>query len=373
MTTRSPSPRPDDFAIPDAAAVTGLATPPPDPGTRPDGPPEKHPEPTPGDSAPPHGSVPPGDSDPFGDPLYGLLHTAVADRPLEDVVRLISLLDGSPEHARATADALRAAGIGRPVEDVMRLVTLLAESPRGTGNADEAIRAAAERRPVEDVSRLMELLRRTPLEPHCGQAAVEAAAGRPVEDIAELVGRLVAERARREAPPPDATLPVPVVTAPMPVVAPPAAARTGKGRADPRGPAARTATAALWGARFASLMTFLCGVAHAPRYWTGPSHGVLGATIVVSALCVLLAMALPSRASAFRLLAAAGAFMVTAVLAAGHVLAGRFGLPNAARIQAAVLAPPWIAGALAAAAAIAALAVLLTTLTTANGRHGERR
>ncbi|MFE1585387.1 hypothetical protein ACFW6Q_06800 [Streptomyces sp. NPDC058737] len=127
----------------------------------------------------------------YGDPVGDLVRAAVADRPLEEVVDLITTLEKSPQYAQATIDALRAVGVNRSVEDVTRLVGLLTRPPRHSDSADEAIRAAAECRSVEDVTRLMALLHRTPLEPHCGQEAVRAAAtGRPVEELVELIGRL---------------------------------------------------------------------------------------------------------------------------------------------------------------------------------------
>ncbi|MFD8431942.1 hypothetical protein ACFV1R_30575 [Streptomyces coelicoflavus] len=127
----------------------------------------------------------------YGDPVGDLVRAAVADRPLEEVVDLITTMEQSPQYAQATIDALRAVGVNRSVEDVTRLVGLLTRPPRHSGSADEAIRAAAECRSVEDVTRLMALLHRTPLEPHCGQEAVRAAAtGRPVEELVELIGRL---------------------------------------------------------------------------------------------------------------------------------------------------------------------------------------
>ncbi|MEU4928156.1 hypothetical protein AB0G54_16830 [Streptomyces yokosukanensis] len=149
----------------------------------------------------PHDGVPPDGALPYGDPLPGLVQAAVAHRTVEDVVRLITLLEGSPEHARTTADALHAVGVDRSVEDLARLVTLLTESPRDTASADEAIRIAAERRPLDDVSRLMQLLHSTSVGPYCGQAAVRAVAvSRPVEELHELIGRLAADRTVREAP-----------------------------------------------------------------------------------------------------------------------------------------------------------------------------
>lgn len=109
--------------------------------------------------------------------------------------------------------------------------------------------------------------------------------------------------------------------------------------------------------RGAALLVFLCGAAHAPRFWAGLSHGALGATLVASALCMLLALALPARAAQARLVAATAAAGVTAALAAGQVLGGRFGLPDPTRLWAATLAPPWLAGTAATAAALAALMV----------------
>ncbi|TWV55714.1 insulinase family protein, partial [Streptomyces misionensis] len=116
------------------------------------------------------------------------------------------------------------------------------------------------------------------------------------------------------------------------------------------------------GTQAAAALVFLCGAAHAPRYWAGLSHGLLGATLVASALCMLLGLALPARAAQARLAAAASALVVTTVLGAGQVLGGRFGLPDPARLWAATLAPPWLAGAAAAAAALAALGVVLAVL-----------
>ncbi|MET7689486.1 hypothetical protein ABZT06_16170 [Streptomyces sp. NPDC005483] len=44
----------------------------------------------------------------YGDPVGDLVRAAVTDRPLEDVVHLITLLEQSPEYAQATVAALRA-------------------------------------------------------------------------------------------------------------------------------------------------------------------------------------------------------------------------------------------------------------------------
>ncbi|MGW1052073.1 hypothetical protein [Streptomyces sp. NPDC002521] len=544
MTTRSPTPRPDDAFITSDPGPTGVPSLYPQLLMRPALPVKSFPEapyeslaaPQAGPAAIPElplapdevlqavsdadpghdtplGDVPPDgvladDGLPYGDPLPGLVQAAVANRPVEDVVRLITLLEGSPEHARTTADALRAVGVDRSVEDLARLVTLLTEAPRDTASADEAIRVAAERRPLDDVSRLMQLLHRTSMGPYCGQAAVRAVAvSRPVEELAELIGRLAADRAVRETPlsgPPSAdpsptdllnALPqsgVPVspvtvsafdawaaatasqkarpvedqVAEPRPVedrvaegrpvedrvaearpaehlvtedrpaedrhtedrsagdrpaADPPAkegSAKEGSGRspsaterpamertarnrpaedrsatdrsakqrptmcrsaedglmkarpAKDRDQDGRKSAARLRGARGAALLVLLCGAAHAPRRWAGLSTGILVASVVVTVLWVLMALALPNRAAAARLVAATAAFGVTAALAAGELLGGRFGLPEAPRLWDATLAPSWLAVTAAGVAALAALAVLLGALRPGDARRG---
>ncbi len=393
MTTCSSSPRPDDSVIPPAPAVAPgvltsssyLPTPPVPPL------PVAQPE--------------------YGDPLHGLIHAAVADRPVEDVVRLITLLERSPEPARMTADALRAVAVDRSVEDVTRLVQLLHLSPVEPHCAEAAVRAVAVHRPVEE---LAELIGRLAAERDAGEAEAEPARAEvgPLSATAEPVAvpdpqdraagdRLQAERALAVAGSVHVPAPEGSATAGWAVTEGPATvgrsvaaapvktrrfviqgrARTLWSGAEPsaeRRPAAadragngRTPTACLWAARCAALLVFLCGMAHAPRSWTGLSHGVLGATLLASALCGLLALALTARAAPARLVAATAAVGVTAVLAAGHVLGGRFNLPDPARLRAATLAPPWLAGPMAATAALGALVVLLTSLTMGNAERGN--
>ncbi|MEU2711291.1 hypothetical protein [Streptomyces sp. NPDC007205] len=445
MTTRSPSPRPEDAALipsvpvltPSPQLLTWPATPPepipPSPDeSPPDGPRELSAGTAPAGTAPadtPHDDAPRRGDLPYDDPLQGLVRAAVADRPLEDVVRLVTLLENSPEHPRATADALRAIGVDRPVEDLARLVALLTEPPRDTDSADEVIRAAAARRPLDEVARLVQLLHRASVQPHCGQAALRAAAAnRPVEELAELIARLAADRPGQETllfqtplpetPLPDAPLPgtslretpipEPSPSDPAalasaepasaePVAAEPVAApddtaaatgaRGGPGTDRPvkGGPAngrpvqlrpakgrdldAWSAVAPPWGVRGAALLVFLCGVAHVPRSWPGPSHGVLPAAVLASVLCVLLALALPARSPQTRLVTATAALGVTAALAAGQVLGRWSGGPDPSRPWEATLAPPWLADTAAAVAALAALAVLLGTLVAGNTRR----
>ncbi|WP_406464353.1 hypothetical protein OH768_51305 [Streptomyces sp. NBC_01622] len=107
------------------------------------------------------GPAQPGTEGEYVDPMHSLVHAAVADQPLEEVLHLITLLEQSPKYAQAAVDALRAIGVDRS---------------------------------VEDVTRLMALLHRAPLEPHCGEAAVRAAAGWPVQELVQLIGRLAEDQ-----------------------------------------------------------------------------------------------------------------------------------------------------------------------------------
>ncbi|RAJ63903.1 hypothetical protein K376_00998 [Streptomyces sp. PsTaAH-130] len=394
MTTRSSSTRSDDSLIRPAPVTTGVRARPvrvltrsaPPSGARAEGPPgtasgtsrEAMPasDGVP-DSAP--GSVHAADGR-YDDPLLGLVRTAVTTRPLEDVVRLIALLESSPEHTRTLAEAVRAAGLDRSVADVTRLAALLTRPPRTPAGADAVLRVAAGQRPLDEVGPLLRLLHRTPLEPHCRQTAVEAAAtGRTVGELTELIGRLATDAAADvEADGRVRELPhaAPEREASFAEAPPRRAPRLRLLRLDPvaHGPLAPLPKTAVRHApaelvvRVAALLVFLCGAAHAPRYWAGLSHGLLGATLVASALCMLLGLALPTRAAHARLGAAAAALVVTAGLGAGQVLGGRLGLPDPARLWAATLAPPWLAGAAAAVAALAALAVVLAVLLGVNAR-----
>ncbi|GGU96735.1 hypothetical protein GCM10010260_35430 [Streptomyces filipinensis] len=487
MTTRSPSPRPDDALISSVAGPAHTSSAPAPthpqlltwPAVSPNPTPEVPEEGSPAGPCDPSGGTSQDDAachgdGPYGDPLHGLVRAAVADRPLEDVVRLITLLENSPEYSRATADALRAVGVDRSVEDLARLVALLTEPPRDSGSADEVVRAAAAGRSLDDVARLVQLLYRTSGEPHCGRAAVQAAANRPIEELAELIGRLSADRpdpetllletslrepvshepAWPELSTPGAPLPepphsgpaadppaeplsasaepvcVPTAAEPVSTAAEPASAsaepvsvsvcaepvsvsgepvsasaesvstpddtarvRTGrrgrpgtdraakgrlaKGRPGKPGSAQDgerhgwRSMAPAWGLRGAAVLVFLCGVAHAPRSWTGLAHGALTATVLASALCVLLAVVLPGRSVQARLVTGTVALGVTAALTAQRQLGRWFGLPDPTRPWHTTLAPPWLAATAAAVAAIAVLAVLLGTLVAGTVR-GER-
>ncbi|MEU1056596.1 hypothetical protein ABZ397_29100 [Streptomyces sp. NPDC005876] len=309
-----------------------------------------------------------------GDPAAELVRTAVADRPLEEVVALITALERSPQYARATVDALRAAGVNRSVEDVTRLIGLLTRPPRHADSADEAIRAAAECRSVEDVSRLMELLRRTSLEPHCGQEAVRAAAtGRPVEELVQLIGRLDQERRdhpdrpgdRLERPPAD-----PGDDRGHP--APAAAVRTGQlagafravGRARGAGerggdhrPAARrtVSRAASWTSWCAVAVLAGCGVAFFPLRADGTPARDYGVALALSAFCLALALVMTVR-PAVPVLAAA--VVGPAALAAAKLYAGTAPGSRAAQVMDLTLAPAWGAVPAAVAASLAALTAL---------------
>ncbi|MEU6380723.1 hypothetical protein [Streptomyces sp. NPDC046909] len=292
----------------------------------------------------------------YGDPVDGLVRAAVADRPLEEVAQLITLLEQSPLYARATVDALRAVGVNRSVDDVTRLVVLLTRPPRDAASADEAIRAAAESRPVEDVTRLMALLQQAPLQPHCGQEAVRAAAtGRPVEELVDLIGRLAEER--RGTHPPQAAEPATPVddVDPAPVPA---------GLTGPVRPRSRTAPA--WPGRLTALALLICAVAHFPVHQDGVSVRRYGLVLGLSALCLLLGLLVAARPA---LPVLAGAVLLPAALAASQLYASRFASGRLAGALDLTLAPAWLAGLAAVCAALAALTALVVRLAS----HTPRR
>ncbi|WP_329342693.1 hypothetical protein OG866_40855 [Streptomyces sp. NBC_00663] len=287
----------------------------------------------------------------YGDPVDGLVRAAVADRPLDEVARLITLLEQSPLYARATADALRAVGVHRSVDDVTRLVVLLTRPPRDASGADEAIRAAAESRPVEEVTRLMALLQQAPLEPHCGQEAVRAAAtGRPVEELVELIGRLAEERSGTHPPrpadaaepdgPPQAAAPVAADGTPVP----------GTARARLRG------APPAWLVRLAAVALFLCAVAYFPVHQDGVSLRRYGLVLGLAGLCLLLGLLVTVRPTAAVLTLAV---LVPAALAAAQLYAARFDAGRLSRALDLTLAPAWAAGPAAVCAALAALIALV--------------
>ncbi|MFJ2262853.1 hypothetical protein ACIOKD_31870 [Streptomyces sp. NPDC087844] len=314
-------------------------------------------------------------------PVDGLVHAAVADRPLEEVIELIELLERSPEYARATVDALRAVGTDRSVEDVSRLVALLTRPPRNADSADEAIRAAAEGRPVEDVTRLMALLHRPPLEPHCGEAAVRAAAtSRPVEELVELIGRMAHEQGVREGRQQEKPVRREEKKAAEDARAasadngPPsgdrllaeggtvAIGRTARAR---RNRPAKTVDPPAWPRLAAALMLVVCGLAHFPPHRDGASLTAYGFVVGACGLCVLLGLALLRR-SVMPVLALG--IIVPAALAVAQLLEGRIQSRGLSRALDLTLAPPWLAGLAAVLAALAALTALVSLLASSRPR-----
>ncbi|MFJ9251111.1 hypothetical protein [Streptomyces sp. NPDC101776] len=360
MTTRSFSPSPDRPDIPHGTAAHQLA--PSDGGPADGSPPTSRPS--------QEGPSRTGPESENSDPMHRLVHAAVADRPLEEVLQLITLLEQSPKYAQATVDALRAVGVDRSVEDVTRLVTLLTRPPRNPDCADEAIRAAAESRPVEEVTRLMALLERAPLEPHCGEEAVRAAAGRPVEELVQLIGRLTeeqdastrgSERAADQQPPP--------YTAPAHDPESTDGRRPAARRHRPRRARTTTRRAAppLWPRLIAAAALVLCGLSYFPLHRAGAAGTAFGFALGVSILCVLLAPAVIFHGGLSVLVVS---MVVPAALAALQLFDGRFHstrLSDALRITA---APSWFAGLMAVLAALAALTALLALL--ASRRFGRQ-
>uniref|UniRef100_A0AAU2UWA3 Uncharacterized protein n=1 Tax=Streptomyces sp. NBC_00003 TaxID=2903608 RepID=A0AAU2UWA3_9ACTN len=330
----------------------------------------------------------------YSDPIDGLVHAAVADRPLEEVVQLITLLEQSPEYARATVDALHAVGVGRSVEDVSRLVALLTQPPRSADSADEAIRAAAECRPVEEVTRLMALLHRPPMEPHCGEEAIRAAAtSRPVEDLVQLIGRLAQDKQAEVRKPgseasglasasadTDADLlfaesagdlafasgesvDVGFSAAPgEPYVSLPADAR--RGRAQVQGGTPRA-----WPRWLAALALFVCSLAYFPLHRDGASLSSSALDLGVSGLCFLVGVALVATG---RPLVLAAAVLVPSALAVVQLLEGQFHSRTLTRALEITAAPSWAAGLAAALAALPALMAVLAHIASAQPERHPR-
>ncbi|MEU3888977.1 hypothetical protein [Streptomyces sp. NPDC029041] len=307
---------------------------------------------------------------PYGDAVSDLVHAAVADRPLEEVVDLIVSLEESPDHSRARVDALRTAGVRRSVEDVSRMIALLTKPPRDAECADEAIRAAAAHRPVEEVTRLVTLLHKEPQEPHVREEALRAAAtGRSVGELVELIDRLGLERLDREGPRPEETSPPAAGTG-----GPEAPGRPGKRRAVLQGtgrqnhrtldraPLDRVSAtdrldrAVSWSGWLAALALVVCAVVHFPLQRGDASLQLHAFALGLSVLCTVLALLLALRPVALVL---AGAVLVPTVLAGAQAYGNSF--PSASLPQAVdlALAPPWLAAAVAVCAALLALVALV--------------
>ncbi|CAL9340973.1 hypothetical protein SUDANB130_00274 [Streptomyces sp. enrichment culture] len=336
----------------------------------------------------PPGAAPGATGRGYADPVTDLVHAAVSDRPLEEVVDLITALERSPEHTRAVVDALRAAGVDRSVEDVTRLVALLTRPPRDAASADETIRAAAAHRSVEDVTLLVALLHNEPLAPHCREEALRAAAtGRSVDELVELIDRLAAQR------PPEHLLRAAVAEAARPAQEAegqgevrrdprpeperaqasrggalragrrrPAARRTPRPARRPRPAAARTRAArpvprsAIWTSWLAAVALAVCAVTHFPLQRDGVSLNVHALAVGMSVLCTVLALILVVRPAVVVL--GAGVAAAT-VLAVAHAYGGSFTEATLPRAVDLALAPDWLATSAAIAAALLALAALV--------------
>ncbi|MFB8247809.1 hypothetical protein ACFC5X_22525 [Streptomyces sp. NPDC055952] len=303
---------------------------------------------------------------PYGDAVSDLVHAAVADRPLEEVVDLITSLEESPDHTQAKVDALRTAGVTRPVEDVSRLIALLTKPPRDADCADEAIRAAAAHRPVEEVTRLVTLLHKEPQESHVREEALRAAAtGRSVGELVELIDRLGLERLDREGRRPAE----PARTGGEPAPAGPAqagrrAARAQASRATPRTPerpraghgADRLDRYVSWSGWLAALALAACAVVHFPLTRGDASLRMHAFALGLSVLCTVLALLLALRPVALVL---AGAVLVPTVLAGAQAYGSSFPSASLSRAVDLALAPPWLAAAVAVCAALLSLVALV--------------
>lgn len=307
---------------------------------------------------------------PYGDAVSDLVHAAVADRPLEEVVDLIVSLEESPDHTQARVDALRTAGVSRSVEDVSRLIALLTKPPRDAECADEAIRAAAAHRPVEEVTRLVTLLHKEPQEPHVREEALRAAAtGRSVGELVELIDRLGLERLDRNGRRPNATSRPEGETG-----EPETPGRQGKRRAARPGPARENhgtlddsppereratdpfARSVSWSGWLAALALAVCAVAHFPLERGDASLRLHAFALGLSVLCTVLALLLALRPVALVL---AGAVLVPTVLAGAQAYGSSFPSASLPRAVDLALAPPWLAAGVAGCAALLALVALV--------------
>ncbi|MFD7714082.1 hypothetical protein [Streptomyces sp. NPDC059786] len=327
---------------------------------------------------------------PLSGSVDGLVHAAVADRPLEEIVRLITLLEESPEYARATVDALRAVGVSRSVEDVTRLVVLLTRPPRDPESADEAIRAAAEHRPVEDVTRLMTLLHRSQLDPRCGREALRAAASRPVEELVQLIGRLEEEQELNSPTYGSGTLRQHAAeeaaadgdgdrsgelpgNLPKGLAAELATAgrKPGGRRRTPRAARPRrTGSVPAWPSWLAAGALLLCGLSYLPLHRGGATAAAYGIDLGVLGMCLVLAIALVLNGG---LPVLAACVVVPAALAALQLFAGRLHSTSLSRALDLAAAPSWFAGLMAVLAALASLTALLAVLASEKlARHPEQ-
>ncbi|MGW0290980.1 hypothetical protein [Streptomyces tuirus] len=307
---------------------------------------------------------------PYGDAVSDLVHAAVADRPLEEVVDLIVSLEETPDHTQARVDALRTAGVSRSVEDVSRMIALLTKPPRDADCADEAIRAAAAHRPVEEVTRLVTLLHKEPQEPHVREEALRAAAtGRSVGELVELIDRLGLERLDRNGRRPNGTSRPAGETAKPETTGRPGKRRTAREGsvrethrtlddtpAD-RAPATdRYARSVSWSGWVAALALAVCAVVHFPLQRGDASLRVHAFALGLSVLCTVLALLLALRPVALVL---AGAVLVPTVLAGAQAYGSSFPSASLSRAVDLALAPPWLAAAVAGCAALLALVALV--------------
>ncbi|MEU0178788.1 hypothetical protein ABZ178_36415 [Streptomyces massasporeus] len=312
----------------------------------------------------------PASGTPYGDAVSDLVHAAVADRPLEEVVDLIVSLEESPDHTQARVDALRTAGVSRSVEDVSRMIALLTKPPRDADCADEAIRAAAAHRPVEEVTRLVTLLHKEPQEPHVREEALRAAAtGRSVGELVELIDRLGLERLDRNGRRANGTSRPEGETAKAEVPG-----RTGKRRAARAGSVGEThrtlddsppdrepatdryVRSVSWSGWFAALALAVCAVVHFPLQRGDASLRLHAFALGLSVLCTVLALLLALRPVALVL---AGAVLVPTVLAGAQAYGSSFPSASLSRAVDLALAPPWLAAGVAGCAALLALVALV--------------
>lgn len=313
-------------------------------------------------SGPPAGTAGGGeDGSADGDPLSDLVRAVADDRPVEELVRLVALLEDRPECTDAVRHALRTAALHRPVADVARLVAELTRPPRPADSADDAIRAAVMSRCVADVARLVALLHRIPQQTHCAREAVRtAAAGRTVEDLEQLIGRLARER--HDEPDELGELydePYDEPRTARTVEAAEAVEAAEGGRPAAGEPEERAKRPVFWPGWVAAAALVVCGAAYFPTRWEGVPVPLCLLALAVSGLCGALALVLALRTGVVALVTGA---VLPAVLAAVGYVEGRLDSAGLTRVLEVTVAPPRSAGLTAVCASLACLAALTLLL-----------
>ncbi|PWI44856.1 hypothetical protein CK485_06545 [Streptomyces sp. ICBB 8177] len=234
-----------------------------------------------------------------GSACDALLNAAVVERPLDDVLDLVTELRKSHADAAWGEEALRTAVVNRPVPEAAELAALASRPPADPRSSDEAVRMAASARPVQEVIEFVECLSRPPHDAETMHTAIEAAAtGRPVHEVAELVRRLAHLRAPQTRTDGDASSPATDATSPAADassrVADAPSRHASRQRALAGGEAGARRSVLRWPAAFAIA---LCALVHlrAVLTHTGAFTVAEGAGAAIALVCAVLVVCLMVR------------------------------------------------------------------------------